>query len=193
VELVRTVAVSVTRSGRISGPTSESWWAITERRAIEILGSTYPICRHRLAQYPRLASRLPHPPPTTLIVIGFRRDQALALFTDYKLAGHNGNSEGIVNLWYSAPVLARVLDGLASPPVVVMSGASTVAFAKRKWNPVVACLLFFRWNIHCRGRPQLSFLSYCANCANYQLLLVVRDPVAALGDKDMFSSRQRLG
>ena len=37
------------------------------------------------------------PPPTTLIVVGLRREQADAVFTNCRLAGHNGNSQGVKN------------------------------------------------------------------------------------------------
>jgi hypothetical protein len=69
-----------------------------EEGAIEILGSAYhlppPISTINsgwLRGYPS------PPPPTTLIVVGFSRDMASALFSACKLAGHNGNSEGVKN------------------------------------------------------------------------------------------------
>ena len=39
----------------------------------------------------------PTPPPTTLIVLGFSQKAADRVFTGCRLAGHNGNSEGIKN------------------------------------------------------------------------------------------------
>ena len=39
----------------------------------------------------------PTPPPTTLIVLGVSREDAFGIFTGCRLAGHNGNSEGIRN------------------------------------------------------------------------------------------------
>ena len=39
----------------------------------------------------------PTPPPTTFIVIGLRQQQANSIFTGCRLAGHNGNSEGVRN------------------------------------------------------------------------------------------------
>ncbi len=39
----------------------------------------------------------PSPPPDTLIVIGFREEQVFRAFTGCRLAGHNGNSQGITN------------------------------------------------------------------------------------------------
>ncbi len=37
------------------------------------------------------------PPPTTLIVIGVSREEVDSIFTGCRLAGHNGNAEGIRN------------------------------------------------------------------------------------------------
>jgi hypothetical protein len=39
----------------------------------------------------------PTPPPETLIVVGFSRESAERAFTGCRLAGHNGNAEGIRN------------------------------------------------------------------------------------------------
>jgi hypothetical protein len=39
----------------------------------------------------------PTPTPTTLIVVGFSFTQADKAFTSCRLAGHNGNSEGVKN------------------------------------------------------------------------------------------------
>jgi hypothetical protein len=39
----------------------------------------------------------PTPPPTTIIAIGLRAEQANSIFTNCRLAGHNGNSQGIRN------------------------------------------------------------------------------------------------
>ena len=39
----------------------------------------------------------PTPQPTTLIVLGLRRQAADSIFTGCRLAGHNGNSLGIKN------------------------------------------------------------------------------------------------
>jgi hypothetical protein len=39
----------------------------------------------------------PTPPPTTIIALGLSREQADAIFTGCRLAGHNVNSEGIRN------------------------------------------------------------------------------------------------
>jgi hypothetical protein len=68
-----------------------------EQGAIEILGSTYrlppPISMTNsawLRGYPRAA-------PSTLIVIGFSREDAEQAFMGCRLAGHNGNSYGVKN------------------------------------------------------------------------------------------------
>jgi hypothetical protein len=39
----------------------------------------------------------PIPPPTTLIVLGLSRERTNSIFTGCRLAGHNGNSEGVRN------------------------------------------------------------------------------------------------
>jgi hypothetical protein len=39
----------------------------------------------------------PTPPPTTLIVIGLGEQDANAIFTGCRWAGHNGNAEGVRN------------------------------------------------------------------------------------------------
>ena len=44
-----------------------------------------------------MAARLPHGGATTLIVLGLGAEEANAIFTGCRLAGHNGNSEGVHN------------------------------------------------------------------------------------------------
>jgi hypothetical protein len=68
-----------------------------EQGAIEILGHAYhlppPISGTNSAwyrSYPRIA-------PPALIVLGFSREKADRAFTECRLAGHNGNSEGVHN------------------------------------------------------------------------------------------------
>jgi hypothetical protein len=68
-----------------------------EEGAIEILGSAYRLPAPISAINSGWLRGYPTPPPTTLIVLGFSSHDALALFTGCKLAGHNGNSEGIIN------------------------------------------------------------------------------------------------
>jgi hypothetical protein len=68
-----------------------------EQGAIEMLGPAYhlppPISRTNSAWL----RGYPSQPPATLIVIGFTREEAESAFTGCRLAGHNGNSEGIKN------------------------------------------------------------------------------------------------
>ena len=68
-----------------------------EQGAIEILGPNYglpkPISMTNsawLRDYPKMS-------PSTLIVIGFSREDAENAFTSCRLAGHNGNSYGVKN------------------------------------------------------------------------------------------------
>lgn len=44
-----------------------------------------------------MASCYPAHPPATLIVLGFSPDRVNGIFTGCRLAGHNGNSQGVVN------------------------------------------------------------------------------------------------
>ena len=46
---------------------------------------------------PNGCAAIPRTPPTTLIVLGLSAEQANAIFTGCRLAGHNGNSEGVRN------------------------------------------------------------------------------------------------
>ncbi len=68
-----------------------------EQGAIELLGPRYhlppPI------SLPNSAGLLgyPTPPPTTFIVVGVTSDWAPRIFSNCRLAGHNGNAEGIRN------------------------------------------------------------------------------------------------
>jgi hypothetical protein len=68
-----------------------------ELGAIEILGSAYhlpvPISRTNTA-YLR---GYPEPPPKTVIVVGFSAKDVEETFTACRLAGHNGNFEGVKN------------------------------------------------------------------------------------------------
>ena len=68
-----------------------------EQGALEILGSAdhlpLPISMTNsawLRGYPAV-------PPSTLIVVGFSQEAADRAFTSCRLAGHNGNSEGVKN------------------------------------------------------------------------------------------------
>jgi hypothetical protein len=70
-----------------------------EQGAVEILGRAYryhlppPISGTNSAWY----RSYPVTPPSALIVLGFSREQADRAFTGCRLAGHNGNSEGVHN------------------------------------------------------------------------------------------------
>lgn len=97
-ELVRTIA----RIRNSLPPEQQKNLGITvgnygEAGAIEILGPAYnlpsPISTTNSAWYWSYPTR----PPSTLIVLGLTRAQADSNFTDCWLAGHNGNSQGVVN------------------------------------------------------------------------------------------------
>ncbi len=68
-----------------------------EYGAIEILGRAYGLPTPIGTTNSEWLRGYPSPPPTTLIVLGLRAQQANALFTGCRLAGHNGNSEGVRN------------------------------------------------------------------------------------------------
>ncbi len=97
-ELVRTVAQI-----RNSLPTEQqAHLGITtgnygEYGAIEILGRAYGLPEPIGTTNSEWLRGYPTPPPTTLIVLGLGADEANAIFTGCRLAGHNGNSEGVRN------------------------------------------------------------------------------------------------
>jgi hypothetical protein len=68
-----------------------------EYGAIEILGRPYGLPQPIGTTNSEWLRGYPDPPPTTLIVLGLSREQADSIFTVCRLAGHNGNSEGIQN------------------------------------------------------------------------------------------------
>jgi hypothetical protein len=68
-----------------------------EYGAIEILGSAYGLPQPIGTTNSEYLRGYPTPQPTTLIVIGLKPEQANAIFTGCRLAGHNGNSEGLQN------------------------------------------------------------------------------------------------
>ena len=68
-----------------------------EEGAIEILGSAYHLPQPISTINSGGLRGYPISPPTTLIVVGFSKDMAFALFNNCKLAGHNINSERIRN------------------------------------------------------------------------------------------------
>ena len=68
-----------------------------EEGAIEILGPAYRLPLPISTTNSGWLRGYPTPPPTTLILIGVSREDANDVFTGCRLAGHNGNSEGIRN------------------------------------------------------------------------------------------------
>ena len=68
-----------------------------EQGAIEILGSAYhlppPISGVNSAWY----RGYPTPPPNTYIVLGMSLEHGSEIFTSCRIAGHNGNAEGVRN------------------------------------------------------------------------------------------------
>lgn len=68
-----------------------------EQGAIEILGPAYHLPPPISTTNSAWLRGYPIPPPTTLIVLGISREEADTIFTGCRLAGHNGNAEGIRN------------------------------------------------------------------------------------------------
>jgi len=68
-----------------------------EYGAIEILGRDYGLPEPIGTTNSEWYRGYPTPAPTTLIVLGLRSEEANAIFTGCRLAGHNGNSEGVRN------------------------------------------------------------------------------------------------
>lgn len=68
-----------------------------EYGAIEMLGRAYGLPMPIGTTNSEWLRGYPTPPPTTLIVLGFRPEEANAIFTGCRLAGHNGNPEGVRN------------------------------------------------------------------------------------------------
>jgi hypothetical protein len=68
-----------------------------EHGAIEILGPAYGLPAPIGTTNSAWLRGYPTPPPTTLIVLGLSQEDANALFTNCRLAGHNGNAEGVRN------------------------------------------------------------------------------------------------
>jgi 4-amino-4-deoxy-L-arabinose transferase-like glycosyltransferase len=97
-ELVRTVA----RIRDSLPPDQQKSLGITvgnygEAGAIEVLGAAYHLPRPISTTNSAWYWSYPTYPPGTLIVLGLTRAQADAVFTGCWLAGHNGNSQGVVN------------------------------------------------------------------------------------------------
>jgi hypothetical protein len=68
-----------------------------EGGAVEILGPAYHLPMPISMTNSAWLRGYPTPEPTTLIVVGFSRESADKAFTDCRLAGHNGNYEGVKN------------------------------------------------------------------------------------------------
>lgn len=97
-ELVRTVAGirdSLTPAQQASlGITTGNYG---EYGAIEMLGPAYALPTPIGTTNSEWLRGYPTAPPTTLIVVGLTPQQANAIFTGCRLAGHNGNAEGVRN------------------------------------------------------------------------------------------------
>jgi hypothetical protein len=68
-----------------------------EQGAVEILGPAYGLPMPISMTNSAWLRGYPAVPPTTLIVVGFSQEAADKAFTSCRLAGHNGNSEGVKN------------------------------------------------------------------------------------------------
>jgi hypothetical protein len=68
-----------------------------EQGAIEILGPAYNLPTPISMTNSAWLRGYPEPPPSTLIVLGFSREDAEEAFTSCRLAGHNGNLYGVQN------------------------------------------------------------------------------------------------
>jgi hypothetical protein len=68
-----------------------------EYGAIEILGRAYGLPEPIGTTNSEWLRGYPSEPPTTIIALGIRPEQADEIFTNCRLAGHNGNSQGIHN------------------------------------------------------------------------------------------------
>jgi Dolichyl-phosphate-mannose-protein mannosyltransferase len=68
-----------------------------EQGAVEILGPAYRLPMPISTTNSAWLRGYPAVPPSTLIVVGYSREAADRAFTSCRLAGHNGNSEGVKN------------------------------------------------------------------------------------------------
>jgi hypothetical protein len=68
-----------------------------EQGAVELLGPAYQLPAPISITNSAWLRGYPVPAPTALIVIGFSRKSADKAFTSCRLAGHNGNSQGVKN------------------------------------------------------------------------------------------------
>ena len=68
-----------------------------EAGAIDVFGPAYRLPRPISTTNSAWYWSYPDPAPTTFIVLGLSSEQANAIFTGCRLAGHNGNFEGVIN------------------------------------------------------------------------------------------------
>ncbi|HEV2114592.1 MAG TPA: glycosyltransferase family 39 protein [Terriglobales bacterium] len=68
-----------------------------EQGAIEVLGRPYHLPAPISGTNSAWLRSYPTPPPSTLIIVGWSREDAEGTFTSCRLAGHNGNSLGVKN------------------------------------------------------------------------------------------------
>ena len=68
-----------------------------EQGAVEILGRPYRLPAPISSTNSAWLRGYPQPPPSTLIVVGWSRQDVDSAFTSCRLAGHNGNSLGVRN------------------------------------------------------------------------------------------------
>lgn len=68
-----------------------------EGGAIEILGPAYHLPPPIMLTNSGWLRGYPTPPPSTLIVVGWSKERVERTFSACRLAGHNGNSEGVKN------------------------------------------------------------------------------------------------
>jgi Dolichyl-phosphate-mannose-protein mannosyltransferase len=68
-----------------------------EQGAVETLGPAYKLPMPISTTNSAWLRGYPAVPPSTLIVVGYSREAADRAFTSCRLAGHNGNSEGVKN------------------------------------------------------------------------------------------------
>src|SRR5262249_12532831 len=68
-----------------------------EQGALEMLGPAYGLPRPMSGTNSGWYRGYPTPPPSTLIVMGWTRRGVDRTFNDCRVAGHNGNSQGVKN------------------------------------------------------------------------------------------------
>jgi len=68
-----------------------------EYGAIDVLGPAYGLPNPIGTTNSEWLRGYPTPTPTTIIALGLQAKEANQIFTNCRLAGHNGNSEGVTN------------------------------------------------------------------------------------------------